>query len=102
MRVDDCLGRFDGSRFVLLLRRVDAELGSLIVGQLLSRLQALCGEELRWGGGVRMRCGLTGSGKQTPDLTALTSRALTHLESARRGGVDFVSDLTPVAAGAAP
>jgi len=98
VRGDDCLGRFDGSRFVLLLRRVDAELGSLIVGQLLSRLSALGADEIRWGEGIRIRCGVTGSGMNTPDLSTLLRRAMTHVHAARCASVNLHSDLSPAVA----
>jgi GGDEF domain-containing protein len=89
-RSDDCVGRFDGSRFVLLLRRVDLELGGLIVGQLLSRLKSLCADELRWGAGIVVRCGIAGSGAGTPDIETLLKAALANAEAARCQGVDII------------
>lgn len=98
VRADDCLGRFDGSRFVVLLRRVDAELASLIVGQLLTRLRTLCTNEDRWGAGVCIRCGITGSGGRPVELGVLLKRALANCLIARRERIDSVSDLSPVPA----
>ncbi len=93
MRLDDRSGRFDGSRFVLLLRRVDSELASLIVAQLMSRLETLCGDEARWGVKLSARCGVAGSGTEQPDLQTLVSRALIQGRRARLEDLSVCSDL---------
>lgn len=100
VRMDDRLGRFDGSRFILLLRRVDTELASLIVEQLLARVTAICSDETRWRVTVEARCGLAGSGTLQPDLRTLVSRALAQSRRARLEGIRFASDTGNVAAAA--
>jgi len=95
VRADDRLGRFDDSRFVLLLRRVDSALGALIVDQLLGKLVGLC-EEPRWNspkGTIQCRCGVAGSGTEKPTLPELISRAATQCQAARRQVVPISSDL---------
>ena len=95
IRADDCLGRFDDSRFVLLLRRVDSALGSLIVDQLWSRLAELCGNESRWRAKTLVRCGVAGSGNEQPTLAELISRAIAECHEARRSVVPISCDLEP-------
>jgi GGDEF domain-containing protein len=125
VRIDDRLGRFDGSRFLILLRRVDSELASLIVSQLISRVAALCGDRVGplasqpaggepacWGQGslpgpshrhasIRVRCGLAGSGTENPDLRTLVLRALDQCRRARLENTPLATDLgaAPVASG---
>ncbi|MFQ5413960.1 MAG: diguanylate cyclase domain-containing protein [Phycisphaerae bacterium] len=96
LRFDDCFGRFDGSRVMLLLRRVDSGLASLIVGQLMCRVQKLCADEDRWGVSVTARCGVVGSGVETPPLEAMIFDAVALCHRARRDGVLIASDLRPV------
>ncbi len=93
VRMDDRLGRFDGSRLLLLLRRVDSQLATLIVGQVMSRLTALCGDRDRWNASIEVRCGVVGSGTEEPDLRSLISRALIECHRARAEGVPIASDL---------
>ncbi len=93
VRAEDCIGRFDDSRFVLLLRRVDSALGRLIAEQLLTKLSDLCGDEQRWSGSHTVRCGLVGSGTDQPALADLVSRAVTKCSDARRAGVRMACDL---------
>lgn len=83
VRLDDVLGRFDGSRFVVLLRRVDSELATLIMGQVLSRLAAVCAKVSERGVSVRVRCGLAGSGTENTEIRTLLSRALMQCGVAR-------------------
>ena len=97
IRADDCLGRFDDSRFVLLLRRVDSALGRLIAEQLLARLTKLCGDRERWGGQLAVRCGLAGSGTDKIILSQLIARAVIRCNEARAIGVQLSSDLEPEA-----
>ena len=101
--MDDHLGRFDGSRFVLLIRRVDTELASLIVGQIMSRLEILCNDIERWRVCVAVRCGVVGSGTENPDLRTLISRALVQCRRARLEDARIASDLrSPTAADVRP
>ena len=93
VRLDDRVGWFDGSRFVLLLRRVDSELASLIVSQIMSRLTATCGNESRWGTSIGVRCGVVGSGTEHPDIRTLVTRALNQAHRAREENVRVASDL---------
>lgn len=92
-RSHDCLGRFDDSRFLLLLRRVDSELAKLIVQQLLSNLQRIGPQDALSQDQVGFRCGVAGSGLETPDLTTLIHRATAHCHQARRLVLPFHSDL---------
>ena len=94
IRTDDRLGRFDGSRLILLLRRVDSELASLIVSQIMSRLTALCADESRCGTAVTVRCGVAGSGTEEVGLRALISRALAQNRRARLENSSIASDLS--------
>jgi diguanylate cyclase (GGDEF)-like protein len=93
VRMDDRLGRFDGSRLLLLLRRVDSELAILIVAQVMSRLTALCTDLERWKASVGVRCGVVGTGTEQPDLRSLISRALAEARRARVEGIPIASDL---------
>ena len=93
IRDDDRLGRFDDSRFVLLLRRVDSALGRLIVDQLHQKLTALCGDTSRWQTPIAVRCGVAGSGTDQPSLAQLIARAIAQCHQARRTVVPIASDL---------
>ncbi|MBU0718958.1 MAG: diguanylate cyclase, partial [Planctomycetes bacterium] len=99
IRMDDRLGRFDGSRFILLLRRVDSELASLITGQIMSRLVTVCGDQSRWGASIKLRCGMAGSGAERPDLRTLVARALQQGHRARQENARIASDLEVIAVG---
>jgi len=99
VRGDDRLGRFDESRFVLLLRRVDSALATLIVNQLVSRLDELCRQEVAriYGddplGTLTVRCGVSGTGMERPALATLVARAVAQCHQARRTVVPVSSDL---------
>jgi len=93
VRMDDRLGRFDGSRFIWLLRRVDAELASLIVKQVMSRLTTLCDDRHRWRASITVRCGVVGSGTENPELRTLVSHALVQSHRARREHVAIAGEL---------
>jgi diguanylate cyclase (GGDEF)-like protein len=93
VRMDDRLGRFDGSRFIWLLRRVDSELALLIVKQVMNNLATFCRDPSRWQAAVEVRCGLVGSGTETPDLRTLVSRALIQSQRARVEELAIASDL---------
>ncbi|MHC4696618.1 MAG: GGDEF domain-containing protein [Planctomycetota bacterium] len=96
IRMDDRLGRFDGSRFIMLLRRVDSELASLIIAQIVSQLTASCRNDERSEAPVVVRCGVVGSGTEDPDLRTLVSGALAQCRRAREEGVQVASDLRGV------
>jgi GGDEF domain-containing protein len=93
LRPDDVLGRFDDSRFVLLLRRVDSALGSLIAGQLVSRLSAspLTVALQEYNGGIR--CGIVGSGGASPSVTELVTRSVRLCHDARLNDLCVASDV---------
>ncbi len=93
VRMDDCLGRFDGSRFVLLLRRVDSQLAALILSQIVTQVRRECEDEGRWGGRVVPRCGLAGSGGGQPPLRDLVTAALAECQRAREQGVTMANDV---------
>ncbi|MCH7812802.1 MAG: diguanylate cyclase, partial [Planctomycetes bacterium] len=93
LRPDDRLSRFDDSHFVLLLRRVDSALGTLIVEQLLAKLTKLGDDTERWGLRITVRCGVAGSGTDRPRLSDLISRSIGACHDARRAGVPLSSDL---------
>lgn len=104
IRRDDCLGRFDGSRFIWLLRRVDSELAGLIAKQVMTRLKALCEDPHRWGTQIHVRCGVAGSGITQPSMHDIVCRALAQSRRARLEKLaiacEFAADQTPVGAGA--
>jgi diguanylate cyclase (GGDEF)-like protein len=96
VRQDDRLGRFDGSRFLVLLRRVDAQLAGLIVAQMAERVRRVCGDEQRWGRSVGVRCGVAGSGNDQPPLRSLVSKALVQWQRARTEGLAIAADLPEI------
>jgi len=96
MRGEDIAGRFDGSRFLLLLRRVDSQLGTLIIQQLMEQLNDLCSDRSRWGAEINVRGGVAGSGTETPELSSLISQALTLCQQARDYQLVMSSDLMTV------
>ncbi len=93
LRGDDCLGRFDESRIVLLLRRVDSELASMIMNQLTAQVHTICREDKGSGGSTVVRCGLTGSGTGQPDLRTLMSSALRQYRHARMEELVIATDI---------
>ncbi|MBI4717847.1 MAG: diguanylate cyclase [Planctomycetes bacterium] len=101
VRPDDRLGRFDGSRFIMLFRRVDSDLALLIVSQIMTRLKGLCGDLTRWREPIEVRCGIAGGGSSTPDLRALVSRSLQQNRRARLEERSIASDLEPALEAAA-
>ena len=94
LRDDDEIGIFDGSRFLLLLRRVDSSLAELIVRKLMERVTAHFESRDRWGGVLGVRCGVVGSGLHEPTLRTLISRATAKCQEARAEGVTLATDLT--------
>ena len=93
VRPDDLLGRFDDSRFLLMLRRVDSELASLIATQLTQRLARLPTVEAVGGGNVGIRCGVSGSGTGSPPVTQLVADAVRLCHRARENEVQVASDV---------
>lgn len=112
VRLDDQIGRFDGARFVWLLRRVDSELARLIVNQIMDRLEQVLADP-RWSNAefpVGVQCGLSGAGLQHSSVRGLVAKALVQAQRARTQRVRMVTDLDetnnvkpriPVTAGAA-
>lgn len=92
LRMDDRVGRFDGSRFLVLLRRVDAELANLISGQIVSRLTVLCGDRSRWRTSIVVRGGLVVTGATSPGLRDLVARALALGHEARVNKTNLAAD----------
>ncbi|MGD2111613.1 MAG: diguanylate cyclase [Phycisphaerae bacterium] len=93
VRMDDRLGRFDESRLVVLLRRVDSELASLIVNQIMTRVIAVCRDPDRWGMEIDVHCGVVGSGIEQPPLPELLRAALQQCGRARKEGLLVASDV---------
>jgi diguanylate cyclase (GGDEF)-like protein len=102
VRADDCLGRFDDSRFVVLLRRVDSALATLIAEQLVGKLTELCKQEQANtcrdatgadAGWPTIRCGISGTGTDQPPLAVLIFRAISECHEARQKLVTVSSDL---------
>ncbi len=82
VRGEDRLGRFDGSRFAILLRCVDSELASLIVRQLIAQLTTICGDAGRW---VEGTSAVTAQFDTTRAHTARSvSRTLCAIEAASK------------------
>ena len=75
VREDDEIGVLDGSRFLVLMRRVDSELAMLISRQLMDKMVEICADTQRWGTHKQVRCGVAGSGLATPRLRDLVERA---------------------------
>jgi GGDEF domain-containing protein len=103
LRADDRLGRFDDSRFMLLLRRVDTGLATLIVKELMDRLAGVPAARKPYGERVEFRCGLAGSGvigetpaETKPSLERLVAAALEACREAREAAVLISSDLGQV------
>ena|GEM_PF-771363 len=102
LRADDRLGRFDDSRFVLLLRRVDSELAVLIVRELMDRLTGVLAARDPSSGHTQLRCGLAGSGVtgdvpdcKQPSLERLVAKAIETCAQARRASTLIACDLQP-------
>jgi diguanylate cyclase (GGDEF)-like protein len=93
LRSEDRVGRFDGTRFIVLLRCVDSELATLIVRQLIAQLNTACGDFGRWGATVKVRCGLAGSGTGQPTLRDLVTQALGEAKRAREQNRLIGSDI---------
>ncbi len=93
VRLEDCVGRYSNSRFIVLFRRVDSGLAALIASQILSRVEAVCANEARWKIAVQVRCGIVGSGNNTPGLNELVTGALQQCQRARTECVGLASDL---------
>jgi hypothetical protein len=80
-----------------LLRRVDAALAELIIGQMVARVREVCDGARA---SVRIRCGVAGSGSAAGDLRGLLSRALAQWRRAhdenRSIAIDFPAGATPI------
>lgn len=93
LRDEDQVGVFDGSRFLILLRRVDSALAMLIVRKLMDRVSLLCTSRSAAGCELRARCGIAGSGLTRPSLHTLIERATSLCQQARLNGEDIAADL---------
>ncbi|MBU0641574.1 MAG: diguanylate cyclase [Planctomycetes bacterium] len=103
VRSDDLLGRFSDDRFVVVLRRLDSALGTLVAEKLMAtvRLQVLdVHDDAPWGslpgpdgGALTLRAGLAGSGLQVFSGNTLLERAMGLLDYARSQRVDLATDL---------
>jgi GGDEF domain-containing protein len=102
LREDDELGVFDGSRFLLLLRRVEPGLAGLITTQLLERITPLLAQRSRGGTELAIRCGVAGSGKSREPLQSLVARATACCLDARRRGLPLMIDHHSAPEAAAP
>lgn len=92
VRLDDRLGRFDGSRFIVLFRRVDADLAGLIIAQMISRLTSLCGDRNKWQCSITVRAGVMCSRDAQPDLKKLVTGALELTHVARKQKLTVATD----------
>ncbi len=102
LRPDDLLGRFDDSRFLLMLRRVDSELATLIAYQLMDRLSKLPAAQSLVSKGLEIRCGVAGSGTQTPPARQLVAHAVRLVQYARQRNERVTSDVAAPPAHTAP
>lgn len=101
VRLEDHIGRFDGARFVWLLRRVDSELARLIVSQVMDRLESVVADP-RWSMPdfpLGIHCGLSGAGLQPTALRSLVAKALVQSQRARTNGLRVATDLDDRSAG---
>lgn len=97
IRHDDEVGVYEASQFMLMLRRVDSELATLIVEQLVERLCEICGDQDRWQVPLSVHCGVAGSGVKTPSVRDLLVKAMNNSRLARERSVPIVSDLAALA-----
>ena len=93
VRTEDCLGRFDESQFVLLVRRVDSALAKLIVNQLLDALAPIAQTASARAASLAFRCGVSGSGTGRPELATLIGRSSERCRQARAEGVRVCTDV---------
>ncbi len=93
VRPDDLLGRFDDSRILILLHRVDSELAALIAEQLTHRLANLPIFATLPDVSVEMRCGVAGSGTSVPDPERLLKTAIALCREARDLHTRIVTDV---------
>ncbi len=96
VRPDDRLGRFDDSRFVVLLRRVDSALATLIARQLTEMVNDAVSRLLSdrgTGVALRIRCGVAGSGAGEPNVDSLLGQSVALCHAAREKDLSVVSDV---------
>lgn len=91
VRPDDRVGRFDGSRFVMLLRRVDTDLANLIVAQLVTRISGICGDRGRWRSQIAVRAGVAMAHEDKPTIRSLVTSALSLCHKARQEHLPMAS-----------
>lgn len=97
VRSDDVIGVYEASQFMILLRRVDSELATLIVEQLVERLVELCGDAGKWRAELTVHCGVAGSGIEPPQVADLLIKAMNNSRLARNQSVPIVSDIVQFA-----
>jgi len=98
VRMDDVLGRLDGSRFVWVLRRVDQGLAELVVRQLAKKIDDAVRRHNAAGQTVHVHCGGCVSAERGIQLRKLLVSALDAAQTARRSNklVQFANPcLTP-------
>ncbi|MEE9295298.1 MAG: diguanylate cyclase [Phycisphaerae bacterium] len=108
VRPDDLLGRFDDTRFLVMLRRVDSELASLIATKTIERLTSMANGEWRMANSERglemgdfaihnspfaIRCGIAGSGNGDRAVGELVRCALRVCHEARARSVPVATDV---------
>ncbi|GJM24945.1 MAG: hypothetical protein DHS20C16_13600 [Phycisphaerae bacterium] len=91
IRENDCAGFFDGSRFIVMLVRVEPELASLIVKEIQGHIATMIKSLGDPGDQLNVRCGLAGSGTRQPPLGTLISRASLIVSEARKQGVGLLA-----------
>lgn len=96
LRPDDQLGRLDDTRFVVLLRRVDSALASLIARQLTEIVSEQLNKFLNGAGieaGLHIRSGVAGSGTTEPDVERLLGQSVVLCHMARQNDLLIASDV---------
>ncbi|MGB0716863.1 MAG: GGDEF domain-containing protein, partial [Phycisphaerae bacterium] len=83
IRSDDEIGRFDDSCFAILLRRVDESLATLIVSQLVNRVEAACQGVASTDTKLKVRSGFANSNAPEHTLQHLLVDALQQCQKAR-------------------
>ena len=90
MRSDDLIGRFSDDRFVMLLRRLDRNLGLLIARKVLDAVRSYLARHVdRWRG-ISVRAVVAGDVPGSGDLESVLITALEGIEHARRQGCELI------------
>jgi GGDEF domain-containing protein len=104
VRSDDIVGRFADDRFIILLRRLDARLGTLIGEKLVRTLRQEIATLLQHESGeerpaIAIRAALATADAEDCDGASLLAQTLNRLDGARESGVELAA---PAAAGQRP